>query len=374
MNAPTTESAARRPVSREMSKILADCRDLAIHRLLLAFTTLMDKVSDMLMERAGRTEVREEQQMYMDARGTLKSQRASLMSEFEKRMRTRVNDGISGKTVGKADFSKVDVDKLTLVDTSAMDESVVTGNITRVVENLCHDELQTLNRAIGHLLGNPDLETDGNPLAPAAIVDAFAEALKSVKGEDREKFLRRYRSAYSSPSVVQAWVQGVFPNNGIEITASLANPSTQVILDAAMAVIDKHPGRTRKQLFTERQGGVEIFMHEAYNEEEEAQFTLETLQDLAKRRQAAPGDCAIMYRTNAQSRAVEEAFIRGNQPYKLVGAQRFYGRKEVKDVLSYLRLIHNPADSVSLRTSASTSICPYSPRSARWWMNSSNVG
>ncbi len=124
--------------------------------------------------------------------------------------------------------------------------------------------------------------------------------------------------------------------------------STQVILDAAMAVIDRHPGRTRKQLFTERQGGVELLMHEAYNEEEEAQFTLETLQDLVKRRLAAPGDCAIMYRTNAQSRAVEEAFIRANQPYKLVGAQRFYGRKEVKDVLSYLRLIHNPVDSVSL--------------------------
>ena len=110
------------------------------------------------------------------------------MSEFEKRMRTRVNDGISGKVVSKADFSKVDVDKLTLVDTSAMDESVVTGNITRVVENTCHDELQTLNRGIGHLLGNPDLETDHNPLAPAAIVDSFAEALKSVKAEDRIKF------------------------------------------------------------------------------------------------------------------------------------------------------------------------------------------
>ena len=61
-----------------------------------------------------------------------------------------------------------------------MDESVLTGNITRVVENLCHDELQTLNRGIGHLLGDPDLETDRNPLAPAAIVDAFAEALQDA--------------------------------------------------------------------------------------------------------------------------------------------------------------------------------------------------
>ena len=88
MNAPTTESAARRPVSREMSKILADCRDLAIHRLLLSFTALMDKVSDMLMDRASRSDVRDEQQVYMDARATLKSQRPSLMGEFERRMRT----------------------------------------------------------------------------------------------------------------------------------------------------------------------------------------------------------------------------------------------------------------------------------------------
>jgi len=124
--------------------------------------------------------------------------------------------------------------------------------------------------------------------------------------------------------------------------------STQVILDAAMAVIDKHPGRTRKQLFTDRQGGLEVVTHEAYNEEEEAQFVVDSIHELAKRKQSAAGDCAVMYRTNAQSRAVEEAFIRANLPYRLVGAQRFYGRKEIKDVLCYLRLIHNPLDAVSL--------------------------
>lgn len=124
--------------------------------------------------------------------------------------------------------------------------------------------------------------------------------------------------------------------------------STQVILDAAMAVIDKHPGRTRKQLFTDRKGGLEILTHEAYNEEEEAQFVVDNIQELAKQKQSPPGGCAVMYRTNAQSRAVEEAFIRANLPYRLVGAQRFYGRKEIKDVLGYLRLIHNPADAVSL--------------------------
>jgi len=124
--------------------------------------------------------------------------------------------------------------------------------------------------------------------------------------------------------------------------------STQLILDAAMAVIDKHPGRTHKQLFTQRDGGVEVFAYEAYNEQEEAQFVVETIATLTAKGDHAPGDCAVMYRTNAQSRALEEAFLRAGLPYKLVGAQRFYGRREVKDVLSYLRLIHNPADTVSL--------------------------
>ncbi|HYQ99476.1 MAG TPA: DUF1631 family protein, partial [Casimicrobiaceae bacterium] len=181
------QAAARRPVSREMSKILADCRDLAIHRLLLTFTTLLDKVGDMLMERAGRTDVREEQSMLLDARLTLKAERPKLLAEFERCLRTHVNDSIAGKEAAKADFSKAAADNLTLVDTSVMDESVILGNITRVIENTCYDELQTLNRAIGHLLGRPDLETTQNPLAPAMIVSSFAEALKTVKSEERMK-------------------------------------------------------------------------------------------------------------------------------------------------------------------------------------------
>ena len=123
--------------------------------------------------------------------------------------------------------------------------------------------------------------------------------------------------------------------------------STQIILDAAMAVIDRHPGRTRKQLFTERQGGAQLHVQEAYNEQEEAQFVVDTIRELQKKRLFKPGDCAVMYRTNAQSRAVEEQFVRSGLPYRLVGAQRFYGRKEIKDLLAYLRLVHNPADSVS---------------------------
>ena len=188
MNATTTEAAARRPPPRELAKILGDCRDLAIHRLMLAFQSMLDRVGDLLMDRAGRTDVREEQSLYLDARALLKSERPTLMAEFEKRLRRRVDDRIAGKEEPRQNIADVDPTKLTLVDTSAMDESVVTGNITRIVENACHDELALLNRGFGHLLGRPGLETPDNPLAPATIVDAFSEALRQVKTESRIKF------------------------------------------------------------------------------------------------------------------------------------------------------------------------------------------
>ncbi|MFQ5942502.1 MAG: ATP-dependent helicase [Anaerolineales bacterium] len=130
--------------------------------------------------------------------------------------------------------------------------------------------------------------------------------------------------------------------------------STQTILDAAMAVIDRQPDRQRKQLFTERGSGDPILVHEAYDQDDEGQFVVEKISMLTLTDEAEPGDCAIMFRTNAQSRAIEEAFLRAGLPYRLVGAQRFYGRKEVKDVIAYLRLIHNPADQVSLQRAIST--------------------
>ena len=166
-----------------MAKILADCRDIAVHRLLLSFNSMLERVGEMLMERASRTDVREEQALCLDARDTLQQSRPDLMAEFERRLRSQVDDRIAGKVTAKADFSRMEGDKLTLVDTHAMDESVLTGNITRVVENLCHDELQLLNRGIGHLLGQPELEIDRNPFAPATIVEAFTDALQSINAE-----------------------------------------------------------------------------------------------------------------------------------------------------------------------------------------------
>ncbi|HIP97215.1 MAG TPA: hypothetical protein EYH32_08395, partial [Anaerolineae bacterium] len=106
--------------------------------------------------------------------------------------------------------------------------------------------------------------------------------------------------------------------------------------------------RTPKKLYTDKGKGVPIVIHEAYNEVEEAQYVVETIGRLVAQGEVRPGDCAVMYRTNAQSRALEDAFVWAKMPYKLVGATRFYARAEIKDVLAYLRVIHNPADNVSL--------------------------
>lgn len=122
--------------------------------------------------------------------------------------------------------------------------------------------------------------------------------------------------------------------------------STQLILDAAKSVIKHNSNRIHIDLFTEREGGAPIVLSEAYNENDEAETIVATIEGMLLQGYA-PGDFAIMYRTNAQSRALEEAFVRSSLAYRLVGATEFYKRREVKDVLAYLRLTHNVLDSVS---------------------------
>ena len=124
--------------------------------------------------------------------------------------------------------------------------------------------------------------------------------------------------------------------------------STQAILDVAMAVIDRNPQRTPKRLFTDRGQGQKITLYEAYDDRVEADYVVNTIISMVMHKQANPGDFAVMYRTNAQSRLLEEAFLHAGLQYKLVGAQRFYGRREIKDVIAYLRFVHNPKDEISL--------------------------
>ncbi len=124
--------------------------------------------------------------------------------------------------------------------------------------------------------------------------------------------------------------------------------SHQTILDAAMGVIDRAHNRRKKRLFTDRGMGEKIFFYEARDDYGEASFVVDTIAQLVASGQFEPRDCAVMYRTNAMSRLIEEAFLQARLPYKLVGAQRFYGRREVKDMIAFMRLVHNPADEASL--------------------------
>jgi len=125
--------------------------------------------------------------------------------------------------------------------------------------------------------------------------------------------------------------------------------STHNILDAAYGVISQNIGRKPKRLWTEREPGPLIQIFHAYNEEEEASFVTNEISRMIGQGEVRADECAVMYRTNAQSRALEEAFILNNLPYTLVGGTRFYERREIKDVIAFLRLILNPNDSVTLR-------------------------
>ena len=123
--------------------------------------------------------------------------------------------------------------------------------------------------------------------------------------------------------------------------------STQVVLDVARAVIDRNPNRTAKDLFTDRAGGEKVTLYEAYNESYEAEFILDQIHSLMRQEHYAYHDFAVMYRTNAQSRALEQACVNEGVPYVLVGGVGFYKRREVRDLLAYLRVIQNPNDRIS---------------------------
>ena len=126
--------------------------------------------------------------------------------------------------------------------------------------------------------------------------------------------------------------------------------STQNILDAAHAVISKNKTHPILKLWTQKDGGEKIEVVEVRNEIEEALFIINTINHLrGEKMRLTLGGVAILYRTNAQSRSLEEQFLKAGVPYRLVGGVSFYERKEIKDVLSYLRLLQNPKDSVALK-------------------------
>ena len=125
--------------------------------------------------------------------------------------------------------------------------------------------------------------------------------------------------------------------------------STQNILSAANAVISRNSGRREKNLWTAAGDGAPITGYVADSEHDEARWISQEVDRLADEHGVRPRDVAVFYRTNAQSRALEEAFMRAGQPYKVIGGTRFYDRREIKDAIAYLRAVDNPDDDVNLR-------------------------
>ena len=123
--------------------------------------------------------------------------------------------------------------------------------------------------------------------------------------------------------------------------------STSTILDAANQVIKNNKMKKEKNLWTSRGVGEKIKYYRAYNETDEAQYVVRQIKALFEK-QVEPQDIAILYRTNAQSRVLEEEMMKEKMPYKMIGSINFYSRKEIKDLLAYLRLIHNSKDNISL--------------------------
>nr|WP_125639642.1 DNA helicase PcrA [Levilactobacillus tangyuanensis] len=124
--------------------------------------------------------------------------------------------------------------------------------------------------------------------------------------------------------------------------------STKTILQAANDVIQKNVNRKKKDLWTENPDGEKISYYRGQNENDEAHYVVAKIQEEREQHHRGYGDFAVLYRTNAQSRVIEETLVKANIPYTMVGGHKFYDRKEIRDVLAYLTLVANPADSLSL--------------------------
>ncbi|HEX9053640.1 MAG TPA: 3'-5' exonuclease, partial [Gemmatimonadales bacterium] len=184
----------------------------------------------------------------------------------------------------------------------------------------------------------------GNPDSPDAPAEAVAPSELCVVG-DADQSIYAFRGA-TIRNIVE------FEEDYPDATVILLEQnyrSTQNILAAANAVVSRNPGRKPKNLWSDAGDGPPITGYVADNEHDEAAFVAEEVDRLNDEGLAPPGQVAVFYRTNAQSRVFEEVFIRVGLPYRVVGGVRFYERREVRDLLAYLRLIANPADEVSLR-------------------------
>lgn len=196
------------------------------------------------------------------------------------------------------------------------------------------DEYQDTNHAqyilVKELVGS---QSDGMPPAELCVVGDADQSIYGFRGATIRNIMQ-FELDYP---------------NATTVLLEQNYRSTQNILSAANAVITKNVSRKEKNLWTDSGSGALLTGYVAENEHDEARFIADEIRQLQRDEKSQPGDTAIFYRTNAQSRVFEEVFMRSALPYKVVGGLRFYERREVKDLLAYLRVLANVDDEISLR-------------------------
>ncbi|WP_435299477.1 DNA helicase PcrA [Timonella sp. A28] len=234
------------------------------------------------------------------------------------------------RAANAVDFDDLIVKTVELLQTAP----AVAEHYRRKFRHILVDEYQDTNHAqytlVKELTGHPTSEFPPGELTVVGDSDQSIYAFRGATIRNILEFEKDYPNATS-------------------ILLEQNYRSTQNILTAANAVISKNQDRRPKRLWTAAGDGPKIIGYVGDNEHEEARFVAQQIDKLSDEQGVRPGDIAIFYRTNNQSRAIEEVLIRVGLPYKVVGGTRFYERKEIKDAIAYLHAINNPDDDVNLR-------------------------
>ncbi|MFQ5557071.1 MAG: DNA helicase PcrA [Acidimicrobiales bacterium] len=205
------------------------------------------------------------------------------------------------------------------------------------------DVLAAWRERFGHVL--VDEYQDTNPVQNELVVLLASEHRQVTVVGDQDQSIYGFRSA-DVRNIIE--FENTFPDASIVVLEQNYR-STQTILDAANSVIARNEGRKPKDLWTDLGRGARIVRYHADDEADEAQYVANSLVRLHDREHMGWGEMAVFYRTNAQSRVLEEFLVRVGIPYKVIGGTRFYDRREVKDALAYLRAVVTPSDEVSLK-------------------------
>jgi DNA helicase-2/ATP-dependent DNA helicase PcrA len=273
-----------------------------------------------------KNELRDPEDATKDARNTLEETYAAVYTTYQRRLRE----------ANALDFDDLIMGTVHLLQTFPE----VRETYRRRFRHVLVDEYQDTNHAqyaLIHQLCADNPEDDGD--------SERVEAAELMVVGDADQSIYAFRGA-NIRNILD--FEQDFPD-ATSILLEQNYRSTQTILNAANAVIGHNKGRKEKRLWSEAGDGERIVGYVADDERDEARFVSEEIDKLTDDSSLRPGDMAIFYRTNAQSRVFEEVFIRTGQPYKVVGGVRFYERREVRDALAYLRMLVNPADQVSLR-------------------------